>query len=79
MVGDTVIGFSQGYYSLGASLDLFLFQIDLAYYGVELGEYPGQDEDRRIQIAFTMDMGFDPSFNFMDFNKVKGRKLKQRR
>ncbi len=72
-------GFSQGYYSLGASLDLFLFQIDLAYYGVELGEYPGQDEDRRFQIAFTMDMGFDPSFNFVDFNKVKGRKLKQRR
>lgn len=72
-------GFSQGYYSLGASLDLFIFQFDVAYYGVELGEYPGQDEDRRIQVAFTMDMGFDPSFNFIDFNKVKGRKLKLRR
>ncbi len=72
-------GFSQGYYSLGASLDLFILQIDMAYYGVELGEYPGQDQDRRFQIALTMDMGFDPSFKFMDFNKVKGRKLKQRR
>lgn len=72
-------GFSQGYYSLGASIDLFIFQVDMAYYGVELGEYPGQDEDRRFQIALTMDMGFDPSFRFMDFNKVKGRKLKQRR
>ena len=72
-------GFSQGYYSLGASLDLFIFQLDVAYYGVEVGEYPGQDEDRRIQLALTMDIGFDPSFKFMDFNKVKGRKLKQRR
>lgn len=76
---DIRAGFSQGYYSLGASLDLFLFQLDLAYYGVEIGEYPGQDEDRRIQLALTMDLGFDPSFKFMDINKVKGRKLKQRR
>lgn len=72
-------GFSQGYYTLGASLDFFLFQLDFAYYGVELGEYPGQDEDRRIQLAMTMDLGFDPSFKFIDFNKVKGRKVKQRR
>ncbi len=72
-------GFSQGYYSIGASLDLFVMQLDLAYYGVELGEYPGQDEDRRIQLALTMDLGFDPSFKFVDFNRVKGRKLKQRR
>lgn len=72
-------GFGQGYYSLGASLDFFLFQLDFAYYGVELGEYPGQDEDRRIQFAMTMDLGFDPSFKFIDFNKVKGRKVKQRR
>lgn len=72
-------GFSQGYYSLGASVDLFLFQLDFAYYGVELGEYPGQDQDRRFQIALTTELGFDPSFKFMDFNKVKGRKLKQRR
>lgn len=72
-------GFSQGYYSLGASMDLFLFQLDVAYYGVEVGEYPGQDEDRRIQLALTTELGFDPSFKFMDFNKVKGRKLKQRR
>ncbi len=72
-------GFSQGYYTLGASLDFFLFQLDVAYYGVEIGEYPGQDEDRRIQFAMTMDLGFDPSFKFIDFNKVKGRKVKQRR
>jgi len=72
-------GFGQGYYSMGASLDFFLFQLDFAYYGVEIGEYPGQDEDRRIQLALCMDLGFDPSFKFMDFNRVKGRKVKQRR
>lgn len=72
-------GFSQGYYSLGVSLDLFILQMDLAYYGVELGEYAGQDQDRRIQLAITMDLGFDPHFNLLDKNKLKGRKLKRRR
>lgn len=72
-------GFSQGYYSIGTSIDLFLFQLDLAYYGVELGEYPGQEEDRRLQIALTMDLGFDANLNFMDFNQAKIRKLKRRR
>lgn len=72
-------GFSQGYYSVGTSMDFFIFQLDFAYYGVELGEYPGQDQDRRFQLALIMDMGFDASFKFLDFSNVKGRKLKQRR
>ena len=72
-------GFSQGYHSLGASIDLFLLQLDMAYYGVELGEYAGQDEGRRYQIALTMDLGFDANFNFVDFNNSKGRRLKRRR
>jgi hypothetical protein len=72
-------GFNQGYYSLGASLDLWILRFDLAYYGVELGEYPGQDEDRRIEAQIIFDFGFDPNLNFMDFNKAKKRRLKQRR
>ncbi|MEY4615663.1 MAG: hypothetical protein RJB66_623 [Pseudomonadota bacterium] len=72
-------GFSQGYYSIGASVDLLLMQLDLAYYGVELGEYPGQDEDRRILLALTMDLGFDANLNFLDFNSSKGKRLKRRR
>lgn len=72
-------GLSQGYYSLGASLDMLLFQLDLVYYGVELGEYAGQDEDRRILLALTMDLGFDANLNFLDFNQARGKKLKRRR
>ncbi len=72
-------GFSQGYYSMGASLDLFILRMDLAYYGVELGEYPGQHEDRRFEAQLVMELGFDPSFNFLEINKAKGRRLKQRR
>jgi hypothetical protein len=72
-------GFSQGYYTMGATIDLWLMRFELAYYGVELGEYPGQDEDRRIQAQLIIDIGFDPNLNFLDFNKSKKRKLKQRR
>jgi hypothetical protein len=72
-------GFNQGYYTMGATIDLWLLRFDLAYYGVELGEYPGQDEDRRIEAQLIIDIGFDPSLNFLDFNKSKKKKLKQRR
>lgn len=72
-------GFSQGYYSMGATIDLYILKMDLAYYGVELGEYPGQHEDRRIEAQLIMEVGFDPSFKFLEINKYKGRKLKLRR
>lgn len=44
-VGKTVFlrgGFSQGYPSMGASLDLGGLRISYAYYGVEAGRFPGQ-------------------------------------
>lgn len=84
-------GFSQGYYTAGAGVNLGLFQVNAATYGVELGEYPGQIEDRRYVIEFSMDLGIG---NFsVDPNRKStsggsgggsrsiwgGRRLKQRR
>ncbi|MFK8138083.1 MAG: hypothetical protein AB8E15_06975 [Bdellovibrionales bacterium] len=72
-------GFSQGYYTWGAGLGLGPLDIEFATYGVELGEYPGQDEDRRYMLQIAMELGFDMDFNFSDFGSVNRRKLKQRR
>lgn len=50
-------GFHEGYYTAGLGLNLGLFKVDLATYGVELGAYPGQIEDRRYVLSFSMDLG----------------------
>lgn len=50
-------GFHEGYYTAGLGLNLGLFQLDLATYGVELGAYPGQIEDRRYVLEFKMELG----------------------
>ncbi len=75
-------GFNQGYYTYGASFDFWLFQVDLATYGVELGEYVGQHEDRRYMLQLTMDFGIDSVsgdfFNFANARR-KSRGIKQRR
>lgn len=62
---DIRAGFSEGYYTLGLGLNLGLFRMDAATYGVELGEYPGQREDRRYVVEFTMELGFDPSLGIV--------------
>lgn len=74
-------GLHQGYYTLGATADLALLQLDVATYGVEQGVTPGQVEDRRYVIQLTMELGFDPQFNFSNFGSsaVNRRRLKQRR
>jgi hypothetical protein len=54
-------GLNQGYYTVGAGIDLAFVRVDAATYGVELGEYPGQHEDRRYMLQATMELGFDPS------------------
>lgn len=56
---DLRAGFNQGYLSYGAGVNLGFFRIDAASWGVELGEYPGQLEDRRYMVQFTMRFGFD--------------------
>jgi hypothetical protein len=75
-------GFHQGYYTYGASFDFWVFQVDAATYAVELGEYVGQQEDRRYMIQLTMDFGVDPtSGDWFNFSKTRqtSRRLKQRR
>lgn len=75
-------GFNQGYYTAGAGVNLGVIKIDAATYGVELGEYPGQHEDRRYILQGTLELGFDPSLGFLksgDGSGSGGRRLKQRR
>ncbi len=76
-------GLNEGYYTAGAGLDMGLFRIDVATYGVELGEYPGQLEDRRYMAQLALELGFDPSsFGFGGSGSGGGgggRRLKQRR
>lgn len=79
---DIRAGLNQGYYTVGAGLSLGILQLDVASYGVELGEYPGQHEDRRYVAALTFQLGFDPGkFGFGNGGgSGSGRRhLKQRR
>lgn len=71
-------GFYQGYYTLGGGVDLGFLRVDAADYGVEMGEYPGQDEDRRYMVQARLEIEFDADFHF-DFKKAASRRLKQRR
>lgn len=75
---DLRAGFYQGYTSYGLGLDLWLMQLDVASYTVEKGAYPGQTPDGRIQVGMSINIGFDPSFELMEFGGKK-RKVKQRR
>lgn len=50
-------GFREGYYTAGLGVNLGLFKVDVATYGVELGDYPGQIEDRRYLLEFALDIG----------------------
>ena len=75
-------GFNQGYYTAGIGLDAGVVALEAATYGVELGEYPGQLEDRRYLVQFKLELGMDGDvFSFAGLNSSSGsrRKLKQRR
>lgn len=52
-------GLNQGYYTAGATFDIGVIALDAATYGVELGEYPGQLEDRRYVVQMTLQIGLD--------------------
>jgi hypothetical protein len=56
---DIRAGFSEGYYAYGVGLNIGLMQVDFASYGVELGDYPGQLEERRYmaQVSVELDIG----------------------
>lgn len=75
-------GFHQGYLSYGASFDMLFMRIDAASYSVELGEYPGQLEDRRYMLQVTFEFGIDPSLDFAKISRpgaLNNHKRKQRR
>ena len=57
---DIRAGFNQGYYTAGVGLNLGIIRMDAATYGEELGAYPGQREDRRYMLQFSLELGFDP-------------------
>ena len=56
---DLRAGLHQGYYSAGVGLNLALLHVDVATWGVEMGEYPGQLEDRRYMVQLSFDLGFE--------------------
>jgi len=70
---DLRAGFREGYYTAGLGMNMGLFRVDAATYGVELGEYPGQIEDRRYVVQFTMKLGVG-NFSASDDGKKKGSK-----
>ncbi len=84
---DLRAGLHQGYYTLGAGVSLGILRADVATWGVELGEYAGQHEDRRYMAQITFELGFDPGrFGFGSSSSSGGanksgerRRLKQRR
>lgn len=49
-------GFSEGYYTYGAGASFGPVRVDAASYAVELGDYPGQKEDRRYMAQFTVEL-----------------------
>ena len=53
-------------------------KIDAATWGVELGEAPGQIEDRRYMVQLTLELGFDPGFRITGGGSGSGRGKKGR-
>jgi hypothetical protein len=73
-------GFHQGYWTAGLGMNLGIIMLDVASYGVEMGEYPGQKEDRRYVLELTVDFGYDPSSGaFLGLSPENRTRLKQRR
>jgi hypothetical protein len=73
-------GLYQGYPTYGVGVDLFLVEVNAAYYKVETGLYPGETIDERIEIGITTGFGFDSSKGGLSsFSKRGRRSLKQRR
>lgn len=71
-------GYSQGYYTAGATMDLWYFRLDAVSYGVEMGAYPGQEEDRRYAVQLVADFSFNLSTGDF-FSMSKARKNQERR
>jgi hypothetical protein len=71
-------GINQGYASYGVGINLFLLRLDVASYTEEVGAYPGQTPQNRIEVGLSLDLSFDADFRVTN-SAGKKRKLKQRR
>lgn len=79
---DLRAGLHQGYSTFGFGMNLWILRFEVAQYTEELGEYPGQRPDPRIQVGLTLDLSVDANFSITSnngSNAGKKRKLKQRR
>lgn len=75
---DLRAGYGQGYLSYGAGVNLWLFQIDAAYYTGELGATAGQTANDRYQASISLNLDFDQSFKLNKSNGKKRRLLQRR-
>lgn len=71
-------GISQGYASYGLGFNLFFVRFDVAQYTEEMGAYPGQTPQERLQAGISIELSFDADFK-LTTKEGKRRKLKQRR
>ncbi len=75
---DLRAGINQGYMTYGFGMDFLIMQLDFAQYFQELGAYPGQTPENRVQVELRMNLSLDTKLSF-DFKDGKRRRLKQRR
>lgn len=47
------MGFNRGWFTGGIGFDLPIFEIDFAYWGEELGNYPGQSRQDNLGVTFN--------------------------
>ncbi len=71
-------GANQGYYTAGVTLNFKYVKFEAATYGIEVGAYPGQTEDRRYIGTFTIDLNMDPSFDFSSTAGARPRAFQRR-
>lgn len=71
-------GINQGYATYGVGMNLLFLRFDVASYTEEMGAYPGQSPQNRIELGLSLDLSFDADFRLVNADG-KRRKLKQRR
>lgn len=71
-------GINQGYAAYGVGLNLLFLRFDVASYTEEMGAYPGQTPQNRVELGLSLDLAFDADFRLVGADG-KRRKLKQRR
>jgi hypothetical protein len=71
-------GINQGSASYGLGINFLFLHFDVASYTEEIGAYPGQTPQNRIELGLSLNLSFDADFKITN-SEGKKRKLKQRR